>query len=1461
MAIEKYSPNDIPDLNQDWGQDINDPKLRPYSGRAVQKIIREQLIELRDAKFGHVAYEAGSLIFYDEDNGTVISTVTLSGTIYAINLESLTLPTFTVLTSEIAKVITITPTSKEGTIGSELVEFLEDYSWIMSVDSGNGFINVSNGICLSGSSFSADTRPYVKVGTNKIRFTVTGLSSNQTKSTVFTANLTSLSFSCLHPWQVAWIENEPYYLQGIYFSGNMQKVLNIRIDDDPEKTYTQVFSASTSYTSSPFIFNLTSCFPGTTGIHKIDVWITGVGVTTDHILFDVMCVKTVDKFTAKLICLNEVKPLVYNYEDQEIFKFSTYGTGNVTFNLSATDNIGTYQIIENQSVNVITENKNSYALRLEIPTEEQSGLMLSINALVDVDTQTKEITVNNANAFAPVSGADFYMNASLRNNSSEDRDVILNNALDPQVLEYSAVWSGFAWGEDGWGNDDHAVKCLAVQAGSSVVANTFKPLSVLGGNQSLTLEWKIKVDNVSDYSKPLMSFMSDEEYDVNTTNGIIVFPTNILILNSSSRNTVQQSVNFEEGEQLHFVVVFQTNYGTTGRNLCRIYINAIQQCVFEYDGSSNFGNGYMKLGQTSTDLYLYMMRYYNNRALDSQSVLKNWLNAMTETEELSRQGINTDNDIIDGTNINYELAKQRGFNTMVVEMANDVPIPSLTNNIVAQSTVTVEYNDHPEWNFKITNAPIDGQGTTSKRYYRWNLRWKLGSGSIWHFADGSTLAKSGWFDGEGNHPKVGKITAKKNIASSSQGHKMGACAFYDDLYKQLNLEGDLLPGARVAVYQYPVLGFQKFADGSYLYTGLYTIGPDKGDSSTFGYDYNIFPDLLSIEGPNHAPLGTRFLHPWIDVTFDSDEETLSFGGQEGWDIAAYNSSKYPDTSALLSLYEAEWKPAYDLVYFCSIFLKSIAETGMTLEQINADVLTFRNSSSILGSRRNEVLTLYDDNYNLIFYRNLTNQYEILAGHDVRTYVDGYLVNMIDPTTEDLIRARKAKFEAEVENFFDVEAMLYHENFLLLIGASDNHAKNLYPFKLKSLAEGGRWQFRQDDMDTILATDNNGNPTKAYHVEPGDLTASGTDIYQGSSSSLWTLCRKVFQSRLRAMMADMISGLSSLAASRSLTKGTIHRTIFAMFDYYFWRNSAKYFPALAYAEDTTYNYVDVWALDPGATYNSVYPLTQALGTQLEAEKHWALRRIIYVFSKYSIAGFSGSYDDGLNSLEFTPGQAYTFNLTPAINMYPAGNLGGGNNIVGARTNAGEVCQIVATSDGTTTFYLKGLDWLTSLGDLSNLVLTSRGGVSTRNFSINSKRLNALKVGDVDAQNVTFNATALDVRGEGLEEIDAQNVTTILSPVNLANCPRLKVAKFAGSSVPTVLLPSGSKINTLSLPANLQNLYLNGLPMLNDNGLQLPVEALGNIRGIYIANCPNISYFNLLMDILNTSGHKLRFITMF
>lgn len=347
-----------------------------------------------------------------------------------------------------------------------------------------------------------------------------------------------------------------------------------------------------------------------------------------------------------------------------------------------------------------------------------------------------------------------------------------------------------------------------------------------------------------------------------------------------------------------------------------------------------------------------------------------------------------------------------------------------------------------------------------------------------------------------------------------------------------------------------------------------------------------------------------------------------------------------------------------------------------------------------------------------------------------------------------------------------------------------------------------------------------------------------------------------------MMTRMVGAMETMAGELGIQGAYIHRTVFNVFDYYFWSKSARYFPATAYNEDAAYSYLTPWAADPNKTYNNVYPLTQALGTQYEAERQWVERRIAYVFSLYEVAAFTGSGDDGYGRIEFTPAAPFDFHITPAIDMYPSGNLGGGQNIKGARTSAGEECIIPASSDGQTTFYLKALDWYTSIGDLCGLTLTSRGGDATvgASLSIKSKRLRSVKVGDADASKVSFNASTLAVSGESVEVIDARNAASLRNDVSLLGCPRLKRALFEGTNVPTLLIPVGAKIEEVSFPSGLQTLFLHTLPLLTMSGLHIPDDALTTINGIYYQECPGITPFEILRKVFNASGNVLQFISM-
>ena len=1466
--MAQYSENEILNIYEDWGNDSRNNL--PYSNRAVQQFIKEQILlnksEVGD-KIGWLTMDGSNIIFLDKQDGTELGSLTLSGVIYAINFESDTKTTFFVLTSEETRFVSIKPSTQSGTIGGSMNEFIEDYTYSFSVDNGNGiYKEFKQGECMNGESFREDIRPYITTGANRIRVIVKGKESGQSKSLIFSVSLTNLQLTCSYSWYKPFIQGQPYTIDKIFFGGNMVKTLYVQVDG--ETTYTITFPSSSNYLTTEYTFNMSDKFPsGGSGIHTVEIWMAGEGVETQHYKYNMMCVSQSDVNQVQLVCLNEAEESAKNYNSQTLFKYATYNATSVMFNIYGYENGNIYTLVDNESLKVQTQTKTNYDINVEIDTEIKDGVTVHVYATAGDCVQSLVLPLDNSNSYAAVDNPTFYLNCTNRNNGAANREEFINSSNNPNltVSSYSAVWNGFAWSTDGWASDGDGNRCLAVNAGSSVSVPDFKPLAAATVN-SMTIEFKYRCSNVADFDTPILSIMDTEEYNESTTNGIILFPTKILVLTSGNRLVTPQSVNLDEDKITHIAIVLQRNYNNIGRNLCRIYVNSYQNAVFEFDGSSTLGGGYLKIGQQSADTYLYMLRWYNEKVLEESDILGNFLNVLSDGGEYSRLSVRKANNILDSGEISYDMCKKAGYNIMTIQTQNDIPLPSIEQTSTVNSTLKVEYNDHPEWNFMIENAPLGGQGTTSMKYYRWNFRWKLKDAAIWTYENGATFSntKNGYLDG-GIHPKVNKITAKKNYASSMQGHKMGACGLYDELYDKLSLKA-ALPSydVRVAVYQYPVVGFQKLSDGTYKYIGQYTIGPDKGDSKTFGYDGKTYPSFLSLEGPNHNPLGTRFLHPWTDETvYNPDAETLEFGGQEGWDVDAcpFETDEAADQEKIQTLLEKEWKPAYDIVYYCSPYIRSLGEVGYSsIEQLNNNKSTFRNAMDILGNRKNEVLQVYDSYYNLIYYDNKLDGYKVLEGFNMITYLDGYLPTST-PSTDELISARKAKFKAECGNYWSIDCATFHSCFCELIGASDNHAKNSYPFKFKTFAEGGRWCWRQDDLDTILATDNNGQSTKSPYIEPHDITSDGTDIFQGASSAFWTLIDEVFVTEKKSMMTKVIDAVADIAGDKGIQAAYLHDTVYNVIDYYLWQHSSEYFPSLSYNKDATWSYITPWSINPLQSYNNVYPLTQALGTQKDAEQLWMKRRIAYIMSQYQIGGFTGSQHDGYGSIEFTPARSFTFNIVPCQDLYPCGNKGGGENIKGKRTKAGEVCQIVADSDGSTTFYIKSLDLLTDIGDLSGLRLTTRGGDSTigASFSINGAKLRKLKVGDEDSSKVDFNASSLSVAGKSLEEIDARNVSTITNNISLLNCPRLKKAHFEGTNATTVILPQGAKVTEVGFPSGLKTLFLHSLPLLTNDNIYLSEETVDNITGVYYYNCPNVSPFQLLRRIYN-EGSNLRFITM-
>ena len=150
-----------------------------------------------------------------------------------------------------------------------------------------------------------------------------------------------------------------------------------------------------------------------------------------------------------------------------------------------------------------------------------------------------------------------------------------------------------------------------------------------------------------------------------------------------------------------------------------------------------------------------------------------------------------------------------------------------------------------------------------------------------------------------DNSKIKKAVGKVNFASSMQSHKMGVMKLYDDAYKNLN--GALLTGGRKGSREEPFLYFyweseklpnkgdkltkeqnanpelwktwsedsvqrvelaELFNNPDVHFMGFQTWGSAKADDATYGYDKDITPEYLLIEGGENTDPAVNFRVPW-----------------------------------------------------------------------------------------------------------------------------------------------------------------------------------------------------------------------------------------------------------------------------------------------------------------------------------------------------------------------------------------------------------------------------------------------------------------------------------------------------------------------------------------------------------------------------------------------------------------------
>lgn len=738
---------------------------------------------------------------------------------------------------------------------------------------------------------------------------------------------------------------------------------------------------------------------------------------------------------------------------------------------------------------------------------------------------------------------------------------------------------------------------------------------------------------------------------------------------------------------------------------------------------------------------------------------------------------------------------------------------------------------------------------------------------------------------------IQKSCGKFNYASSMQSHKIGAVRAFHDLWDACVDKSDFTPeeikGRKacledtfIAFYvetdlqdvsNYKLSDLAQLDDSKIMFAGFQTWGSAKGDKNTFGYSKKTTPEYILLEGAENNGELCNWLAPWspsivtlsgetwktqqlavnegassyvlsdsfdVDFGLDSSDDkgnTMSVDGQKTLNkfIEAYNFV-YMHTINLLP-----YKETYSLndprntslditkkYYITSInYQDNTYFKGAQWDVFRYDkysMLWVPAGLPVLNSDGSQKLSTVRSAYNTNVY-----EYETFNLKKFHEQLGTPGVENINTYIEDL----KTDFKNKFGTYFHVDDIIYHQAFIRLFAGTDNRAKNTY-FKLFN--KDCKIQLLQDDLDTILATDNRGLQKKPYFLLEPSLESDKTYKQMwGGSSAFFELVDITYKDKIDDMLSTMLLQMKFGSAESSLD------TWMTQYFYYVQR----YYPAVAY------NYVSRLAYEcaqiffdnqteAGVTWinNGQTPVSQEHGSCLESEIAFMRKRLTMFLSQARIATF-GREGAGIPikvKEDIQDPQTYKVRITPYQYLYLGYLVGSVSNLyVTNRVSAGETIEVTISLTNDASYYVLGGNYIQRF-DNFNQVLFNQG-----DYSLSAPKLLEFSANTGSDKLPLFQPPSLTLNCNVLEKLDLTNVRS-LTTINLdsKHTPKLKEVILTGTNIATVTLPTGSRLTKVHYPAALTSLVIT-----DNEGLQeVRFESLNNLETVDI-NCAKVGQFNI------------------
>ncbi|MBR5395719.1 MAG: hypothetical protein IK144_11680, partial [Bacteroidaceae bacterium] len=629
--------------------------------------------------------------------------------------------------------------------------------------------------------------------------------------------------------------------------------------------------------------------------------------------------------------------------------------------------------------------------------------------------------------------------------------------------------------------------------------------------------------------------------------------------------------------------------------------------------------------------------------------------------------------------------------------------------------------------------------------------------------NGKIRVPDGWIDGNGKYRGMGfmvtegtplatKLVLKVNYASSMQSHLCAGTRLYNDLHTAVvgrNSLQQAVSTARVSKYTEPVYFFTQDGNNAPVYRGGGNFGAGKMDKPTWGYVKSLHPMFTMIEGSdNNYPL-TDMRVPFITdercaeaITYSAEDEGYFYNGLQSLD---FDGGKTDDDEIPVSSITNRLADTWNFIYLHTPMIRFYV----------GSFSAFLLSDESANTAYKYWCTDGDDAYKLKRYNFKSNTW-VDAG--LWTYGSGYAVIDIrtnemtaatytasthkadyDVLNTEIIGAIVAHAKKYIGLYFNVNSLKFHYVFQNhFMAGTDNCSKNTYyvldPVAKDVTIDGVTtscylWELHQDDVDTILITDNNGRSTKPYYIDrmhpyrDNDPDPNNpTSCYEGTQNGLFNLVEAMWEDtkELQSMMKSVFNAMVGLVTQEDNAKG-ITSSIWGCLEKYFF-SIQHFYSQMAYNEQARIRYE--WPallgfVSFGSGARGVAPITQSMGSQLEAETQFMIRRVVYMAS---YAAWGQLYDGGktysigiadvvaslsMQAFHLPPYQSnsnnYTFRVKPHQYIYPTGMLGqtSVDPHVRVAPNQEFALNLGDTESNDTGLSILGANYYRSFGNMGNI----------------------------------------------------------------------------------------------------------------------------------------------------------------